>query len=89
VCRFCGQRKHADVNAACTVKGRRSAGLGDRFLTKRASLAKLTGQFCERFPQPQGAAADPRFTNQHFAGWAAAARNALMTQDLVFCAQKQ
>ncbi|MBO0737889.1 MAG: transposase, partial [Alphaproteobacteria bacterium] len=81
VCRSCGHRKHADVNAACTVKGRRSAGLGDRVLTKGAILAKLIGQFCERFPQPQGAAADPRFANQHFAGWAAAARNALITQD--------
>jgi putative transposase len=89
VCRFCGHRKHADVNAACTVKGRRSAGLGDRFLTKGAILAKLIRQFCERFPQPQGAAADPRFANRHFAGWAAAARNALMTQDLVPCAQKR
>src|SRR5215831_13302315 len=36
LCRFCGMQKHADVNAACTVKGRRSSGLGDKFLTKGA-----------------------------------------------------
>jgi putative transposase len=88
-CRFCGHRKHADVNAACTVKGRRSAGLGDRFLTKGAVLAGLVRQFCERHPRPQGAAADPRLANPHFRAWVNPARNALATQDLVPCAQKQ
>lgn len=58
-CRFCGKRKHADVNAACAITGRRSKGLGDRFLTKGAILTALTAQFCERWPRPQGATADP------------------------------
>lgn len=88
-CCFCGHRKHADVNGAIIVKGRRSAGLGDRFLTKGAILAELVRQFCERFPRSQGAAADPRFLNPYFRAWASAARNALATQDLVSCAQKQ
>ena len=85
LCRFCGMQKHADVNAACTVKGRRSSGLGDKFLTKGAILAMLTRQHGERFPRSQGAAADPRLTNRY---WSVAARNAL-TQDLVACVQKQ
>jgi putative transposase len=32
-CRCCGHTMHADVNAACTVTGRRSAGLGACWLT--------------------------------------------------------
>src|SRR5215831_3652410 len=88
LCRFCGMQKQADVNAACTVKGRRSSGLGDRFLTQDAVLAELVRQFCERHPRSQGAAADPRLTNPYFKGWSVAARNAL-TQDLVSCVQKQ
>jgi len=32
LCRSWGRQKHPDVHAACTVKGRRSAGLGDKFL---------------------------------------------------------
>jgi len=85
LCRFCGMQKHADVNAACTVKGRRSSGLGDKFPTKDAILAMLTRQHSERFPRSQGAAADPRLTNRY---WSVAARNAL-TQDLASCVQKQ
>ena len=85
LCRFCGMQKHADVNAACTVKGRRSSGLGDKFPTKDAILAMLTRQHGERFPRSQGAAADPRLTNRY---WSVAARNAL-TQDLASCVQKQ
>ena len=85
LCRYCGMQKHADVNAACTVKGRRSSGLGDKFLTKGAILAMLTRQHGERFPRSQGAAADPRLTNRY---WSVAARNAL-TQDLASCVQKQ
>ena len=85
LCRFCGMQKHADVNAACTVKGRRSSGLGDKFLTKGAILTLLTRQHGERFPRSQGAAADPRLTNRY---WSVAARNAL-TQDLASCVQKQ
>ena len=83
LCRYCGMQKHADVNAACTVKGRRSSGLGDKFLTKGAILAMLTRQHGERFPRSQGAAADPRLTNRY---WSVAARNAL-TQDLMACVQ--
>ena len=86
LCRFCGMQKHADVNGACTVKGRRSAGLGDKFLTKGAVLAALVRQFCERHPRSQGAAADPRFSNPYFKAWAGAARNALETQGLASCA---
>ena len=86
LCRSCGMQKHADVNGACTVKGRRSAGLGDKFLSKAAVLAALVRQFCERHPQSQGAAADPRFSNPYFKAWAGVARNALETQGLAACA---
>jgi len=86
LCRSCGMQKHADVNAACTVKGRRSAGLGDKFLTKGAVLAALVRRFCERRPRSQGAAADPRLTNPHFRAWSNVARNALETQGLAVCA---
>jgi putative transposase len=88
-CCFCGHRKHADVNGAVTVAGRRSAGLGDKFLTKGAILAVLVRWHCERFPRPQGAAADPRFSNPYFKNWASVARNALAAQDLESCVQKQ
>ena len=88
-CRWCGSGMHADVNAACTVKGRRSAGLGDRFLTKGAILGSLTRQHVERWFRPQGAADDPRLANPYFRGWASAARNALAAQGMVPCALKQ
>jgi len=84
LCRFCGLQKHADVNAACTVKGRRSSGLGEKFLTKAAILTMLTRRHGERYPRSRGAAADPRLTNRY---WSVAARNAL-AQDLVSCVQK-
>jgi putative transposase len=35
-CGWCGSSMHADVNAACTVTGRRSAGLGASWLMKSA-----------------------------------------------------
>jgi putative transposase len=89
LCRSCGKQKHADVNGACTVKGRRSAGLGDRYLTKAAVLAGLVHRFCKRHPRSLGAAADPRLNNPYFRDWSAAARNALTTRGLVPCVQKQ
>jgi putative transposase len=88
-CRWCGSVMHADVNAACTVKGRRSAGLGDRFLTKGAILSTLTRQHAERWIRSQGAADDPRLANPYFRDWASAARNAFAAQGMVPCALKQ
>jgi len=88
-CRWCGSRKHADVNAACTITSRRSAGLGAARLTKGAILAMLTRRHVERWFRPQGTAIDPRLTNPYFRSWASAARNALSAQGLVACAQKQ
>ena len=89
VCRWCGSSKHADVNAATVVAGRRSAGLGGQWLTKDAILALLVRQHVERWSRPQGTAADPRLSNPYFASWARVARNALLTQGLDPCAQKQ
>jgi putative transposase len=74
VCRFCGCTKHADVTGACAVNARRSRTSGAGSVTPDAILAGLVRRFCERFRQPQGAAADPRFSNPHFAEWAGAAR---------------
>jgi putative transposase len=84
-CRWCGSVMHADANAASVIASRRSAGLGGKRLTKGAILDWLTRQHVERWPRPQGAAADPRFSNPHFKAWAGAARNALTTQALVAC----
>lgn len=88
-CRFCGSRKHADANAGRVITRRRSAGLGAATRGKAAILAELVRRFCERWRRPLGGAADPRFSNPHFAEWASAARNALETQGLAPCAQKQ
>lgn len=88
-CRFCGSRKHADVNAGRVITRRRSEGLGAATLGKAAILAELVRRFCERWRRPLGGAADPRLTNPYFAEWARVARNALATQGLAPCAQKQ
>jgi putative transposase len=91
-CRWCDHALHADVNAACTVTGRRSAGLGAKWLSKEAILGMLTRQHAERWYRSLGAAADPRLTNPYFKDWSSAdaARNALATQAVVLaCAQKQ
>ena len=87
-CRFCGSRKHADVNAARVIAQRRSLGLGTKWLTKAAILEALVIQHLKKFPRPLGTAADPRLTNRTFSDWYGRARM-LRTQGLVPCALKQ
>jgi len=89
VCRFCGCTKHADVNGACAITGRRSSGLGVRSMAPGAILVELVRRFNERYRQSQGAAADPRWSNPYFKGWASAARALRQPLGFVPCALKQ
>jgi hypothetical protein len=59
LCRFCGMQKHADVNAACTVKGRRSSGLADKFLTKGAILTPVDTSAWREVPTVTGSGRRP------------------------------
>ena len=88
-CRFCGARKHADVSGACTINARRSRVSGAGSQAPGAILVELVRWFNERFRQPQGAAADPRFSNPHFKDWASAARALRQPLGLAPCALKQ
>lgn len=69
-CRWCGVKRHADVNAARNLLRRRSdAPLGDSRRRKQAILAELVSRFNERHPRPQGGPADPRLSNPYFREW--------------------
>jgi putative transposase len=68
-CRWCGSKRHADVNAARNILNRRSASVGDYRRPKQAILADLVLQFNERHTRPKGGATDPRLKNPYFKGW--------------------
>lgn len=68
-CRWCGSKRHADVNAARNIKSRRSASIGDSRRPKQAILAELVRRFSERMTRPKGGATDPRLKNPYFKGW--------------------
>lgn len=71
-CRWCGAKRHADVNAARNLLRRRSdAAVGDVRRTKQAILGELVRRFTERNPRPQGGPPDPRLSNPYFADWKA------------------
>ncbi|MDR9065287.1 zinc ribbon domain-containing protein [Burkholderia multivorans] len=70
-CRWCGSKRHADVNAARNLRRRRSAATtGNVRRPKHAILAELVRQFNERFTRLKGGATDPRLRNPYFKGWA-------------------
>lgn len=71
-CRWCGSKRHADVNAARNLLRRRSAPTGDCRRPKQAILIDLVRQFNERLTRPKGRATDPRLSNPYFKDWAAA-----------------
>ncbi len=71
-CRWCGVKRHADVNAARNLLRRRSdATFGDSRRRKAAILAELVSRFNERHPGPKGGPADPRLSNPYFREWKA------------------
>lgn len=66
-CRWCGAKRHADVQAARNLLRRRSdAAIGDPRRPKQAILGELVKRFTERHPRPQGGPSDPRFSNRYF-----------------------
>lgn len=66
-CLFCRTRKHADVNAACTLLLRRSEGaIGCKWSPREAILQERVRLFLERHPGPSGWPADPRLENPYF-----------------------
>lgn len=68
-CRWCGSKRHADVNAARIIMSRRSASIGDSRRPKQAILAELVSRFSERLNRPKGGATDPRLKNPYFREW--------------------
>ncbi len=68
-CRWCGSKRHADVNAARNILRRRSDAIGDSQRPKQAILADLVRQFNERHTRPKGGATDPRLKNPYFREW--------------------
>lgn len=76
-CLFCGSKRHADGNAACNLRDRRSAPAGDCKRHRSGILADLVERFNKVHPRPRerltgakGRAADPRRLNPHFKSWA-------------------
>ena len=77
VCKCCKQLSHADVNAARTSKGGRSApALDAAWPHARHTLPASVKRFVERNPRPEalehrpsGRADDPRWSNPYFHAW--------------------
>ena len=77
VCKCCKQQSHADVNAARTSKGGRSApALDAAWPPARHTLHASVKRFVERNPRPEalehrpiGRADDPRWSNPYFHAW--------------------
>ncbi|MGG5890649.1 zinc ribbon domain-containing protein [Falsiroseomonas sp. HC035] len=75
-CLWCGHTKHADLNAAPNIGGRRALPIGSVFQRKDAFLAEVVRAIGERRVRAlragrtgiRGAPADPRQTNPHFGG---------------------
>jgi len=66
-CKWCGAKRHADVNAAKNLLNRRSVtAIGDVRRHRQAILAELIKRFSERHTGPPVRAADPRHTNPYF-----------------------
>jgi putative transposase len=80
-CLWCGHVKHADVNAGCNIKERRSLPIGSVWVPRRVVLSELVRRFCARWPVlrdstgSRGAPADPRIANPYFAAWISVARS--------------
>lgn len=68
-CRWCGSKRHADVNAARNILRRRSDAIGDSRRPKQAILTELVRRFSERMTRPKGGATDPRLKNPYFKDW--------------------
>ena len=72
-CLWCGNRMHADVNAARNIGRRRASPIGSVFQSKAAILAESVRRFGERRvlgtrSGGRGSTADPRSTNPYFGG---------------------
>jgi len=75
-CLWCGNKMHADLNAASNIRERRARLIGSVFQSKAAVLADLVRGFGERRMRAygpcrtgsRGAPADPRLTNPYFGG---------------------
>ena len=77
ICKCCKHQSHADVNAARTSKGGRSApALDAAWPRARHTLHASVKRFVERNPRPEalehrpiGRADDPRWSNPYFHAW--------------------
>lgn len=75
-CQFCGLQQHADIQAARTLRDRRSvADSGSSAWSRQAFLLERTRAFQERHTRPRGGPADPRYTNRYFPDWQIAVRS--------------
>jgi putative transposase len=75
-CQFCGLQQHADIQAARTLRDRRSVvDSGSSAWSRQAFLLERTRAFQERHTRPRGGPADPRYTNRYFPYWQIAVRS--------------
>lgn len=71
-CLWCGSLRHADVNAARVLRGRRSSPeLSHPRRHRTDILAELVRRFGERHARARGGPADPRLSNPYFKDWTA------------------
>lgn len=75
-CKFCGLQQYADIQAARTLRGRRSAAdSGSSAWSRQAFLLERTRAFQARHTTPRGGPADPRYTNRYLSDWQPAVRS--------------
>lgn len=77
-CRFCGLQQQADIQAARTLRDRRSVAVhGDVGARSGRGhlLVGLVRQFNERYTRSHGGSSDPRFTNPYYRDWSMLVRS--------------
>jgi putative transposase len=68
-CLWCGNKIHADCNAARNIGERRALSIGSVYMRKADVLHELIKRFMERNTDPSERPDDPRFSSYYFSDW--------------------